>query len=196
MAEEQKINMKIGQRINILKKIAAKMSEAGFSDGDLILRQFELPNTDQWQGNGGAYEYFLDMLQNGDSKILLELHEYLFPEEALPGIESLTNDGNWKKDWLRLFISHSTSKKMQVAQIKNELKEYGIDCFVAHEDIQPTSEWLAEIKVALRSCHAFAAVFCNDFKTSKFCDQEYSFANPPGGAEILFVRKLRLKRVL
>lgn len=167
--------MKTGQRINLLKKIATKMAEAGFTDGDLILRQFKLPHTDNWYGNGGPYEYYLDMLQGGEDENLVELHEYLFPEDNLPSGASKTNDGHWKKNWLRLFISHSTTKKMQVAQIKNELKEYGIDCFVAHEDIQPTAEWLIEIRAALNSCHALVAVLCTDFKTSNFCDQEVGF---------------------
>ncbi|WP_338635822.1 hypothetical protein [Spirobacillus cienkowskii] len=40
-------------------------------------------------------------------------------------------------------------KKLLTSQIKSELDEYGIDYFVEHEDIEPTTQWLTEIKKAL-----------------------------------------------
>jgi hypothetical protein len=73
-------------------------------------------------------------------------------------------------------LSHSSKKKALAAEIKQELSGYGIELFVAHEDIKPTLEWLDEIRLALNTCHAFAAILCQDFKTSSYCDQEVGLA--------------------
>lgn len=166
--------MEIGQRINLIKKIARRMSEADFSDGDLVLRQFQLPTSNEWGGSGG-YEYFMQMIERATIQVLIQLHEYLFPDEVLPAGNVKTKT-NWSAGTLRLFLSHSSTKKLQVTQVKNELKKFGIECFVAHEDIEPTVEWLREIQVALGSSHALVAFLCNEFRKSSFCDQEVGFA--------------------
>ena len=168
--------MKPGQRINLLKKLAKKLAEFSYTDGDLILRQFNLPWTDQWQGGGDNYNYYLSMVESGKNEHLVELHEYLFPHDPLPGLVTTEIANGWKANHLRLFLSHSSKRALQVGQIKHELLAYGIDAFVAHEDIEPTTEWLKEITKALASCHALAAILCGDFKTSRYCDQEIGFA--------------------
>jgi len=82
----------------------------------------------------------------------------------------------WADGTLRLFLSHSSAKKKFVARIKQELAEFGVESFVAHEDIEPTKEWLGEIRLALNTCHVFAAILCPDFKKSNYCDQEVGHA--------------------
>lgn len=181
--------MNVGQRINLIKKLAGRLGERGFIDGDLVLRQFKLPWTDSWNGSGGTTDYFLAMLEQGADEKLSGLHEYLFPGDPLPGISAAPVGGQWSDGALRLFLSHSSSKKLLVSQIKQELSRYGIDSFVAHEDIEPTREWLGEIKIALNTCHAFAGLLCNEFKASKYCDQEVGCALQRG----LLVIPLRME---
>jgi hypothetical protein len=53
---------------------------------------------------------------------------------------------------------------------------YGIDAFVAHDDIQPTREWENEIIAALRSCHALVALLSDDAHASSWVDQECGWA--------------------
>ena len=166
--------MKIGLKINLIKKISLKLKEHNFSDGDLILRQFGLPTADSWQ-NGDVYDYYLGMIENGSEEVLNQLHEYLFPDEVFPATTAKIKT-NWSEGTLRIFLSHSTTKKIQVTQVKNELKKFGIDCFVAHEDIAPTVEWLREIQTALASSHCLVAFLCNEFPKSAFCDQEVGFS--------------------
>jgi hypothetical protein len=166
--------MKIGQRINIIRKSATRLAELNFSESDLILRQFGFPWSDSWQGDASAY--YLKMLEGGDDKALLDLFEYFFPSDALPDINQEESKSIWSENTLRLFLSHSSTKKLIVTQIKKELKEYGIECFIAHEDIMPTKEWLREIRNALNSCHAVAAFLCSEFKKSDYCDQEIGIA--------------------
>lgn len=166
--------MKIGQRINLIKKIATKLSEFDYAEGDLVLRAFGLPWTDQWGGDS-SYQYYIQMVEDGDSEKLIELHDYLSPDDTLP-VSTKQGNGHWPKGVLRIFLSHSTTKKLKVTQVKKELRKYGIDCFVAHEDIQPTKEWLREIRVALETCHCLVSFICEEFPKSSFCDQEVGFA--------------------
>ena len=181
--------MNVGQRINLIKKLASRLGEIGFTEGDLILRQYKLPWTDGWNGSGGITDYFLAMLEQGDVEKLSGLHDYLFPGDSLPGISATPAGGQWSDGTLRLFLSHSSTKKLLVSQIKQELAKYGIDSFVAHEDIEPSREWPDEIKIALNTCHAFAGVLCKEFKTSKYCDQEVGYALQRG----LLVIPIRLE---
>jgi len=62
------------------------------------------------------------------------------------------------------------------AALKDELREFGIAGFVAHEDIQPTREWHDEIVNALASMDGLAALMTEDFDTSDWTDQEIGFA--------------------
>jgi hypothetical protein len=167
--------MKPGQRINLLKKLAKRLAEFTYSEGDLILRQFSIPWTDQWSGGGDNHSYFLAMVERGDDEHLVSLHNYFFPDDPLPGLVVSESITSWKPSHLRLFISHSSKRALQVGQIKTELLAFGVDAFVAHDDIEPTTEWLIEIRKALGSCHALVAVLCDDFKSSNYCDQEVGF---------------------
>lgn len=63
-----------------------------------------------------------------------------------------------------------------MAVLKEELKLYGISCFVAHEDIHPTKEWQIEIENALDSMDAFVALLTDGFHDSLWTDQEMGFA--------------------
>lgn len=82
----------------------------------------------------------------------------------------------WKPKYLRLFLSHVSRIKVETSALKSALWSLGIDCFVAHEDIEPSSDWIREIEFALRSMHAFCALITADYNASKFCDQEVGYA--------------------
>lgn len=82
----------------------------------------------------------------------------------------------WKNGPFRLFLSHKTEVKRQTAQLKDELERYGLSCFVAHEDIEPTQEWQNEIENALFSMDALAALMTEKFHESNWTDQEVGVA--------------------
>lgn len=98
------------------------------------------------------------------------------PSEA--GTKVAPNDVEhlWQPGMLRLFLSHVSAHKVQVAKLKWEFRAYGVSCFVAHEDIEPTLEWQHEIELALRSMHALMALLTPDFHASKWTDQEIGVA--------------------
>jgi hypothetical protein len=82
----------------------------------------------------------------------------------------------WRDRPFRLFLSHVSSHRVAVSELKLELAMYGIAAFVAHEDIEPSREWQMEIELALRSMHALAALFTPDFHGSFWTDQEVGWA--------------------
>lgn len=84
--------------------------------------------------------------------------------------------GIWHQDYLRLFISHKADIKVLASDIKENFDFYGVSCFVAHEDIEPTKEWQREIEKALFSMDCLVALLTENFGDSKWTDQEVGVA--------------------
>lgn len=82
----------------------------------------------------------------------------------------------WDFGYYNIFISHLTADKMSASNLKTALYNYGISCFVAHEDIEPTKLWANEIESALRTMHCLCAILTTGFIDSKWCDQEVGYA--------------------
>lgn len=82
----------------------------------------------------------------------------------------------WKEGAYRVFLSHKTEDKIQTAKLKRDLSIYGIDCFVAHEDIEPTEEWAKEIESALFSADACVALMTENYHNSYWTDHEIGCA--------------------
>ncbi|MDD6210791.1 MAG: toll/interleukin-1 receptor domain-containing protein [Bacteroidales bacterium] len=82
----------------------------------------------------------------------------------------------WNFGYYRMFISHLTADKTSAANLKTALSVYGISCFVAHEDIEPTKEWANEIEKALLTMNCLCAIITPKFNGSLWCDQEVGFA--------------------
>lgn len=93
------------------------------------------------------------------------------PKQEPPPLTSMWNPGEF-----RLFISHVHIHKKVATAIKTELREYGIDAFVAHEDIEPHHEWQLTIEAALRTMDALVALITPEFHESKWTDQEIGWA--------------------
>jgi hypothetical protein len=82
----------------------------------------------------------------------------------------------WQPGFFRLFISHTAANKESVHRLKLALAGYRVAAFVAHDDIEPTKEWEAQIELALRTMDAMSAIITPDFVESRWCDQEVGFA--------------------
>ena len=61
-------------------------------------------------------------------------------------------------------------------KLRDSLDRYGVSCFVAHEDIEPTKEWQDEIEGALFSMDALVALLTERFSESCWTDQEIGIA--------------------
>jgi len=70
----------------------------------------------------------------------------------------------------RVFLSHKVAVKKETAELKEKLACYGISCFVAHEDIHPTTAWQNEIENALATMDGFIALMTPDFHDSLWTD--------------------------
>lgn len=97
--------------------------------------------------------------------------------------EPISQDGDtqepvpafWTPGYFRLFLSHPSSAKKGAHAMKEALADFQIAAFVAHDDIEPTREWQAEIESALRTMDGLAAILTPEFCASKWCDQEVGF---------------------
>jgi len=161
-------------RVDLIKRICHQLENDDWTDIDLTLRQFELPTTNQWEGSN-KYAYCVHMTEEaGDSK-LSALGDHLFGTETENSVQT-EEELPWKAGAFRLFMSHVSAHKAFVAEVKNGLSSKGIDAFVAHEDIEPTSEWLAQIQLALDTCDALVAFLTDDFHQSKWTDHEIGYS--------------------
>jgi hypothetical protein len=89
------------------------------------------------------------------------------PEDQSHSAIASSPPANWRNPQrFRLFISHIAIHKDKAIRLKSCLVRYGIDGFVAHEDIEPTLEWQSEIEKALRTMDAFLAIHTVGFAKS------------------------------
>ena len=91
----------------------------------------------------------------------------------------------WGDLGFRLFLSHKAEHKKQATELKWALSSFGVTCFVAHEDIEPTKEWQDEIEAALFSMDALAALMTEGFFESVWTNQELGVAFGRGTPVIL-----------
>jgi hypothetical protein len=110
----------------------------------------------------------------GSVTIAPDLTEEMLPED--PNEVEEKGKHLWQPGMLRLFLSHVSTQKRQVALLKKELQVYGVSSFVAHEDIEPAAEWQTEIIYGLLSMNALAALITPTFKESTWTDQEIGVA--------------------
>lgn len=82
----------------------------------------------------------------------------------------------WADGQLKVFVSHLSSNKERMSAMKAELAHWGISAFIAHEDIEPSREWMNEIEAGLETMEILIAVVEPGFKESDWCAQEVGFA--------------------
>lgn len=118
-----------------------------------------------------------DIAMRGENSAIQLTGVYFQPvSEGIDSIGNNTDTSMWANGYFRLFISHLTKDKIAARNLKICMKEYGIDCFVAHEDIRISREWKIEIENALFSMDALCAIVTPDFRNSDWCDQEVGIA--------------------
>lgn len=77
---------------------------------------------------------------------------------------------------MKIFISYSQNDKILAGNLKGQFEAFDIDCFVAHDDIIPGSEWEREIRANLETADYFIPLHTDDFTKSYWCQQECGFA--------------------
>jgi hypothetical protein len=163
------------QRVKIIKNLADHLEADDWNEIDLVLKQFNLPWTDQWSGDKKGY--IVEMIGGVEDSDLRELAEH-YGMSAIDGAVSSVEPDTpyWEEGQLKVFISHLTTERAQAAEIQVALKKYAMSAFVAHNDIPPTVEWQVEIETALATCDLLVALIHPNFVNSKWCDQEIGYA--------------------
>jgi hypothetical protein len=160
-------------RVTLMKEIANRLSGESWALIDLTLKQFNLPIRETW--NGDAPAYVMTMLEKARDKTLIDLAQHLGFELNVSRTSNI-EPGFWRDGMFRLFISHLASRRKVAAELQEALWEFGISSFVAHNDIEPTTEWENQIELALSTCDALVALLYDKFHESKWTDQEIGFA--------------------
>ena len=149
------------------------MRDEDWGNSDLIFKEFGVPHDrESW----GADEdgYVLYTLRDATDRHLIDVaaHYGLGFVQAKSAVEPKC----WAPGCCRLFISHLAKYREEAGRLQESLREYGISSFVAHNDIEPTLEWQAEIEKALATCDAMVALLREGFHASKWTDQEIGYA--------------------
>ena len=87
-----------------------------------------------------------------------------------------TDNRLFQKDSFRIFISHKDDNKKFANELKKALEVFGISSFVAHEDIEPSTEWQKEIENALFLMDSLLALLSTGFSASVWTNQEVGVA--------------------
>jgi hypothetical protein len=78
---------------------------------------------------------------------------------------------------MKIFLSYSAEDKSLAGEIKHSLEDqFGVEAFLAHEDIKPSSEWQEVIIEELKACRVFLPILTPNFCSSPWADQETGFA--------------------
>lgn len=120
---------------------------------------------------------FLELLEEDAASDWRETSGFLVHSDA--AVRPADDDRTarlWTPGFLKLFLSHKAEYKRETSAFKDKMAEYGVSCFVAHEDIEPTKEWQVEIERALLSMDALAALLTATFSDSRWTDQEVGAA--------------------
>jgi hypothetical protein len=161
------------QRIKLISEISKRLATESWSLIDLTLKQFKLPWTDNWQGEKDSY--IVNMTEEASDETLVELGSHLGFELSVSTV-STVEPKFWSKGYFRIFISHLSVYQELAGQIQDALGKFGITAFVAHKDVEPTTEWQNEIETALATADALIALLHPNFHESKWTDQEVGYA--------------------
>lgn len=161
------------QRLNLIKEITTRLAPEDWTLIDITLDQFRLPTSERWEGDKTAY--VLHMIKGAADPTLLELAQHVGAKTP-DAPRTRIDPPFWQANMFRLFVSHLSSEKVFAAELQGSLLKYGISAFVAHNDIEPTLEWQAQIESALATADSLLALLHPNFHASNWTDQEIGFA--------------------
>lgn len=166
--------MRITKRIELTKKIAEFLNqEYDFTEIKTFFKAFDVIVDEDQERT--IIQDIKVTLQQENNKKLIEIAEEL--EIAISEHVVQKPPKNWENNVsIKAFISHLSKDSIYAMKLRNELKKYNIDSFVAHEDIKPTEEWQEEIDKALQTMDFFISMHTEGFAESVWCQQEIGYA--------------------
>lgn len=143
----------------------------------------------------GSLEKFLNVKFDDDERTQagIAFDELKNQETLVPTYKDLIHPGDWvklgkvgtemkeeeiprEKKLLKAFISYSTMDKLIGAEVKDILVRFGIEGFLAHDDIRVSEEWKQRIVDELNKADIFIPLLSNNFKNSDWAPQELGIA--------------------
>ena len=141
---------------------------------NLLFDEFNLPTRESY------HDPLADCLTDVADDVLIELAAVVLgieKTEVVNSVESGPDDvGNWRSGYLRVFLSHSAQRRAEVSAISDELAVVGIHGFVAHDTMEYSAPWQAQIEEALRTMQALAVLVHPELNGSAWCHQEIGWA--------------------
>src|SRR5574337_2190936 len=116
--------MRPTDRVRLIQEICVRLQILSWNELDLILRQFRLPWSTTW--NGDKSDYCMQHVEDGEDTALLDLYEHLHGKR----FESASRDNAahlWEEEHFRLFLSHISSVKQLMSEIREALTPKGVD---------------------------------------------------------------------
>ncbi len=81
---------------------------------------------------------------------------------------------------LKVFLSYHHKDRKAAGRVKECLSVFGMDVFLAHEDLEPSTQWQEEILKNLRKSDVFMPLLTKSFHSSNWTDQETGIAFASG----------------
>lgn len=164
-------------RINLLEQIGTELqSRMTYSDIDVYLTDFGIDCHSITPSYNSKRVYAKEVLAKAPEETILRIADELGIQHAFHSQVPIEEGKFWEAGYFRLFLSHISAFKEKTAHLQHALRPFGISAFVAHEDIEPTKEWLTEIEKALFSMDALVAILTPGFNDSKWTDHEVGIA--------------------
>lgn len=77
-----------------------------------------------------------------------------------------------------VFISHADEDKKVAREIADEMRKHdGINVFVAHEDLEPGTNWKKDLTEKIFECDVFLAILTERFHPAEWTEQEVGIAH-------------------
>ena len=75
-----------------------------------------------------------------------------------------------------IFLSHSSEDKLIAGEIKKTLEPFGIDVFLAHDDIEAGEDWKTILHSEIKKCKIFLVLLSKNYHKANYTDQEFGMA--------------------
>ncbi len=166
--------MKALEKINLIENIATELQQRfTFDVIDSFFEEFKV-NDVSLDGYNSKRTYARDRLKGINATELKKI-----ADELNIDTHNLirTPPKNWENtNSVKAFISHTAKHKSIAKRLRDVLRLYNIECFVAHEDIKPSEEWQEEIRKALNTMDFFISLHTAGFSKRIWCQQEVGYA--------------------
>ncbi len=167
--------MKVIKRMELIEDVACTLqTKFTFKDIDVFLAEFGFNDGGDHNSYNSKRIYVKEKLRKVSIKDLAKIAEEL--DIRVPTSIKVPPK-NWENsNAVKAFISHISKDKRIAKKLRDVLKCYNIEAFVAHEDIKASEEWQTEIINALNTSDFFVSIHTDGFKSSPWCQQEVGYA--------------------